>query len=248
MQRLYRIGGHCQFSQPEQIRAFDDLVKWVKRRRQAGRRRGVRRFIGRGKDVHRSAATERPGRPHSRRPLVCAPVTARVRVARSLSGSIQSPELERFGDVLGGDYVGALQVGDRSRHLADAIVPTRAERQPADSGREHAPRAGVQGTVPRDQRRRQLRVDAEPTPPRSACRARAARTRSRTTRRTVRRHRHRAAIPAAAPGPRRSCPDDRGAVRTIARDSGGAAAACSDTSGSRHRRIRTGRDSSRRRG
>jgi pimeloyl-ACP methyl ester carboxylesterase len=28
-QRLYRIGGHCQFSQPEQIRAFDDLVKWV---------------------------------------------------------------------------------------------------------------------------------------------------------------------------------------------------------------------------
>jgi pimeloyl-ACP methyl ester carboxylesterase len=30
VQRLYRIGGHCQFSQPEQIRAFDDLVKWVR--------------------------------------------------------------------------------------------------------------------------------------------------------------------------------------------------------------------------
>jgi len=29
-QRLYRIGGHCQFSQPEQIRAFDDLVSWVR--------------------------------------------------------------------------------------------------------------------------------------------------------------------------------------------------------------------------
>jgi pimeloyl-ACP methyl ester carboxylesterase len=29
-QRLYRIAGHCQFSQPEQIRAFDDLVKWVR--------------------------------------------------------------------------------------------------------------------------------------------------------------------------------------------------------------------------
>jgi dienelactone hydrolase len=29
-QRLYRIGNHCQFSQPEMIRAFDDLVKWVR--------------------------------------------------------------------------------------------------------------------------------------------------------------------------------------------------------------------------
>ena len=29
VQRLYRIGNHCQFSQPEMIRAFDDLVKWV---------------------------------------------------------------------------------------------------------------------------------------------------------------------------------------------------------------------------
>jgi pimeloyl-ACP methyl ester carboxylesterase len=30
VQRLYRIPGHCQFSQAEQIRAFDDLVKWVR--------------------------------------------------------------------------------------------------------------------------------------------------------------------------------------------------------------------------
>jgi pimeloyl-ACP methyl ester carboxylesterase len=30
VQRLYRIGAHCQFSQPEMIRAFDDLVKWVR--------------------------------------------------------------------------------------------------------------------------------------------------------------------------------------------------------------------------
>jgi len=30
VQRLYRIGAHCQFSQAEQIRAFDDLVKWVR--------------------------------------------------------------------------------------------------------------------------------------------------------------------------------------------------------------------------
>ena len=30
VQRLYRIGAHCQFSQPEQIRAFDDLVAWVR--------------------------------------------------------------------------------------------------------------------------------------------------------------------------------------------------------------------------
>jgi dienelactone hydrolase len=29
-QRLYRIGAHCQFSQPEMIQAFDDLVKWVR--------------------------------------------------------------------------------------------------------------------------------------------------------------------------------------------------------------------------
>lgn len=28
-QRLYRIGGHCQFSQPEMIKAFDDLMTWV---------------------------------------------------------------------------------------------------------------------------------------------------------------------------------------------------------------------------
>ncbi|HKB10702.1 MAG TPA: hypothetical protein VKD69_08605 [Vicinamibacterales bacterium] len=29
-QRIYRIGGHCQFSVPEMTRAFDDLVAWVK--------------------------------------------------------------------------------------------------------------------------------------------------------------------------------------------------------------------------
>ena len=29
VQRIYRIGAHCQFSQPEMIKAFDDLVKWV---------------------------------------------------------------------------------------------------------------------------------------------------------------------------------------------------------------------------
>jgi len=30
VQRVYRIGAHCQFSQPEMTRAFDDLVKWVR--------------------------------------------------------------------------------------------------------------------------------------------------------------------------------------------------------------------------
>jgi dienelactone hydrolase len=30
VQRIYRIAGHCQFSVPEQARAFDDLVKWVR--------------------------------------------------------------------------------------------------------------------------------------------------------------------------------------------------------------------------
>ncbi len=29
-QRIYRIGAHCQFSQQEMTRAFDDLVTWVK--------------------------------------------------------------------------------------------------------------------------------------------------------------------------------------------------------------------------
>ena len=29
-QRVYRIGGHCGFSVPEQSRAFADLVKWVR--------------------------------------------------------------------------------------------------------------------------------------------------------------------------------------------------------------------------
>ena len=29
-QRVYRIGAHCQFSQPEMAKAFDDLVAWVK--------------------------------------------------------------------------------------------------------------------------------------------------------------------------------------------------------------------------
>ena len=29
-QRIYRIGTHCQFSQPEMIKAFDDLVTWVR--------------------------------------------------------------------------------------------------------------------------------------------------------------------------------------------------------------------------
>lgn len=28
-QRIYRVSGHCGFSQPEMIRAFDDLVAWV---------------------------------------------------------------------------------------------------------------------------------------------------------------------------------------------------------------------------
>src|SRR6185503_13899359 len=30
VQRVYRIGSQCQFSQPEMIKAFDDLVKWVR--------------------------------------------------------------------------------------------------------------------------------------------------------------------------------------------------------------------------
>jgi pimeloyl-ACP methyl ester carboxylesterase len=30
VQRVYRIGAHCQFSQPEMTRAFDDLVAWVR--------------------------------------------------------------------------------------------------------------------------------------------------------------------------------------------------------------------------
>jgi len=29
-ERIYRIAGHCGFSQAEQINAFDDLVKWVR--------------------------------------------------------------------------------------------------------------------------------------------------------------------------------------------------------------------------
>jgi hypothetical protein len=37
VQRVYRIPGHCGFSQPEMIRAFDDLVAWVTEgRRPAG--------------------------------------------------------------------------------------------------------------------------------------------------------------------------------------------------------------------
>ena len=30
VQRVYRIGAHCQFSQPEMIKAFDDLARWVR--------------------------------------------------------------------------------------------------------------------------------------------------------------------------------------------------------------------------
>jgi len=30
VQRVYRIAGHCGFSVPEQSRAFDDLVHWVR--------------------------------------------------------------------------------------------------------------------------------------------------------------------------------------------------------------------------
>jgi dienelactone hydrolase len=30
VQRIYRIPGHCAFSVPEQVKAFDDLVKWVR--------------------------------------------------------------------------------------------------------------------------------------------------------------------------------------------------------------------------
>ena len=28
-QRVYRIAGHCGFSQPEMIKSFDDLTAWV---------------------------------------------------------------------------------------------------------------------------------------------------------------------------------------------------------------------------
>jgi fermentation-respiration switch protein FrsA (DUF1100 family) len=31
VQRVYRVAGHCGFSQPEMTRAFDDLVAWVRR-------------------------------------------------------------------------------------------------------------------------------------------------------------------------------------------------------------------------
>ena len=61
-QRVYRIAGHCGFSQAE-------MIKVVRRPRgvgaqghQAGGRRGLRRPEQRRAEVHRSAAAERPGR------------------------------------------------------------------------------------------------------------------------------------------------------------------------------------------
>ena len=60
-QRVYRIGAHCQFSQPEMIKAFDDLTKWVRR----GTRTEVTRCSGleqRQDEVHRPRCGRRSGR------------------------------------------------------------------------------------------------------------------------------------------------------------------------------------------
>ena len=61
-QRVYRIAGHCGFSQPEMIKAFDDLTTWVHKGTKPEGDEVLRRPEQRRDEVHRSAAAERSGR------------------------------------------------------------------------------------------------------------------------------------------------------------------------------------------
>lgn len=49
-------------------------------------------------------------------------------------GAVEGAVLHRLGQVFGADALGAFQVGNRPRHLEDAVVRPRAQAQPGDGG------------------------------------------------------------------------------------------------------------------
>ena len=66
-QRIYRIAGHCGFSQPEMIKAFDDLTTWVHKGTKPAGDEVYGDLSNAGMTFTEPAAPERSGR-HARRP------------------------------------------------------------------------------------------------------------------------------------------------------------------------------------
>ena len=58
-------------------------------------------------------------------PVEPAQATRYVLVRTALAPS-RHPKLQRLGDVIGGERLGASQIGDRARHLADAVAAAGA--------------------------------------------------------------------------------------------------------------------------
>ena len=62
--------------------------------------------------------------------------------------SLHTPKLQRLGDVIGTDVVGASEVGDGTRHLQHTIVPTRAETEATHGRVEPMSAAPIDPAVP----------------------------------------------------------------------------------------------------
>ena len=126
VQRVYRIAGHCAFSQPEMTKAFDDLVGWVRRNAKPE-----------GDDVLGDPVqTQRELRDHRQRALradqQARQVVARGRLRRPAAGADHAPVREHG---LEREHVRAhLPVphrrrarGVRRRHSAERRVGTRVD-------------------------------------------------------------------------------------------------------------------------
>lgn len=73
---------------------------------------------------------------------------------------VETAILNGFGDVLGGDRPEAGEVGDRTRDLENAIVPTGGEAKACHGPAEEGGAIGVGGAPPADLASRHARVDA----------------------------------------------------------------------------------------
>jgi hypothetical protein len=73
---------------------------------------------------------------------------------------LHRPELEGLGEMIGAHVVGAVEIRNRPRDGADAVVAARAEAEPGDRALNETGPGAIERAVARRQRRRQFGVRA----------------------------------------------------------------------------------------
>src|SRR2546428_7159812 len=104
--------------------------------------------------------------------MACEPATTS---RSSPPAPVEAPVLQRLRAVLGGDGLGAGEVGDRPRDTDDAVVAACGEPQACHRGGEQSLRVGGDRTQPAQEPAGDLRVqtpaDGRPAPPLTLSRA-----------------------------------------------------------------------------